>query len=114
MQILAGAISSMIFASATVSMVYKAWRTKDLHSYSRTQLVLNNVGNVLHWLYIASLPMGPIWLLHGFFTVTTMLMLVWAITYRNAPVVEDDPMSLESLIQTQELIAVYPGSHYQR
>jgi hypothetical protein len=108
MQIVAGVISSLIFASATSSMVYKAWHTKDLHSYSKAQLILNNVGNVLHWFYIASLPFGPLWLLHGFFTMSMILMLAWAIIYGKASTLEDVAPSSDAIIHTQELVALLP------
>jgi hypothetical protein len=83
--IIAGSISSLIFATGTLNMLIKAWRTKDVHSYSVMQLALNNVGNVVHWLYISSLPFGPIWFLHGFFTLSTAMMLLWYWTYHYRP-----------------------------
>lgn len=73
--VLAGAISTLWFASSNLPMLYKAFRTQDLHSYSPIQLAMANVGNAIHWLYIAALPFGPIWFLHGFNTVATALML---------------------------------------
>lgn len=36
-----------------------------------------NVGNGVQSVYVVSLPVGPIWFLHGFYLVTTALMLVW-------------------------------------
>lgn len=80
-QLIAGSISSTMFMIGTLPMLLKAWRTKDLHSYSPTNLVLSNVGNAVHWLYVASLPLGPVWFLHGFYTITTLLMLVWYMVY---------------------------------
>jgi hypothetical protein len=62
-------------------MVLKALRTKDLRSYSLSTLLLNNVGNVVHCVYVFSLPAGPIWLLHSFYLLTTGLMLVWYLRY---------------------------------
>lgn len=85
LQILAGSVSSLIFMLGTWSMLVKAWRTRDMRSYSLAQIGLNNLGNVVHWIYIASLPFGPIWFLHGFFTLSTFFMLVWCILYRHAP-----------------------------
>ena len=49
-------------------MLLKAFTTHDLRSYSLTHIALSNVGNLIHWVYVASLPVGPIWFLHGFFT----------------------------------------------
>jgi uncharacterized protein with PQ loop repeat len=79
--ILAGAISTTIFAFSTLPMLMKAFRTKDLRSYSLSNILLSNVGNVVHSIYIFHLPMGPIWLLHAFYLVTTGLMLVWYLRY---------------------------------
>jgi hypothetical protein len=83
--VLAGSLSSLIFTLGTLDMLRKAWRTKDVRSYSVYQLLLNNIGNGVHWLYISSLPFGPIWLLHSFYTVSTLLMLTWWLLYRYAP-----------------------------
>ena len=58
-------------------MVVKAARTKDLASYSLGNIVLANVGNVIHSIYIVHLPFGPISWLHGFHVVTTAMMLFW-------------------------------------
>jgi len=76
-QIIAGSVSSLFFATGTLNMLVKAWRTKDVHSYSVMQLTLNNVGNVVHQLHISGLPFGPISLLHGFFTLSTAMMRLW-------------------------------------
>ncbi len=81
-QIIAGSIAGFIFAAASFNMLVKAWRTKDLSSYSLGQLVLNNVGNLFYWLYVASLPLGPIYFMHGFFTLASLLMLAWYFLYR--------------------------------
>ena len=84
-QMLAGSVAGLIFAAGSVDMVVKAWRTKDLRSYSLGYLVLNNVGDVFYWLYVASLPFGPIYFMHAFFTLVSLLMLIWYFTYRTAP-----------------------------
>ena len=73
---LAGTISSFIFMSSNVPMLWKVFKTKDMHSYSILNLVLVNTGNLLYWLYIVSLPPGPIWLSHTFFTLVSVLMLI--------------------------------------
>jgi uncharacterized protein with PQ loop repeat len=87
-QLLAGSVAGMIFASGSLNMLIKAWQTKDLSSYSFGQIVLNNVGNLFYWLYVMSLPFGPIWFMHGFFTLASVLMLVWYLIYRNRPVAD--------------------------
>ena len=43
--VLAGTVSTFLFAASTLPMLIKAARTKELHSYSRGNLVLANVGN---------------------------------------------------------------------
>lgn len=37
--------------------------------------MLGNAGNAVHTVYVLSLPIGPIWLLHGFYLVTMAVML---------------------------------------
>lgn len=77
----AGAVASIVFASSVLPMLRKAARTKDLTSYSRSQLVLANIGNLVYSLYVFHLPAGPIWLLHTFYAVSTALMLFWSVRY---------------------------------
>jgi len=85
LQVVAGSISSMLFISGNIPLLLKAYRTKDLHSYSLGNIVLINTGNLLYWLYISSLPFGPIWLLHSFYTLTMLLLLLWYLRYQNKP-----------------------------
>ena len=44
LQILAGFASSMIFISSNLPMLFKAFKTKDLSSYSLGHLALGNLG----------------------------------------------------------------------
>src|SRR5690349_9938939 len=81
--VLAGMISTGIFAVSHVPMLARAFRTKDLRSYSPVNLVMANIGNGFHWVYISSLPWGPIWVLHGFYSLTSMVMLVWYFQHRR-------------------------------
>ncbi len=83
LQVLAGSIAGLIFAAASWNMLVKAWRTKDLRSYSLGQIILNNVGNLIYWLYVISLPFGPIYFMHGFFTLVSLIMLIWFYAYRG-------------------------------
>lgn len=83
--IIAGSISTTIFAVSTLPMLIKAHSTKDLSSYSLGYIALNNLGNVVHSIYVFNLPAGPIWLLHTFYMVTTALMLVWYLRYERPP-----------------------------
>jgi uncharacterized protein with PQ loop repeat len=79
--VIAGTISTIIFALSTLPMLVKAYQTKDLRSYSLGNILLANVGNIIHSIYVFHLPPGPIWLLHAFYLVTTGLMLVWYLRY---------------------------------
>ena len=84
--VLAGAVSSVIFACSTLPMLVKAARTKDLSSYSLGNILLSNLGNVVHSVYVFSLPAGPIWALHTFYLLSTALMLVWYLRYTEFPI----------------------------
>ena len=80
-QLVAGIASSSMFVVGTFPMLLKAFKTKDLKSYSLGNIALSNLGNLVHWIYISSLPLGPIWFLHGFSTLATGLMLFWYVRY---------------------------------
>ena len=84
LSVVAGSISSFLFISANVPMLVKAYRTRNLRSYSLSNIVLVNVGNVLYWLYISSFPPGPIWALHSFYTLTSAMMLAWYLRYERS------------------------------
>lgn len=73
----------MIFATSQIPMLVRAFRTKDLQSYSAANLVLANVGNLVHWLYIVNLPFGPIWFLHGFYSISSFIMLLWYVQHES-------------------------------
>jgi hypothetical protein len=75
--VLAGIASTAIFATSALPMLVKAYRSRDLSSYSLGNLVMSNVGNAVHSLYVYSLPPGPIWGMHAFYAVTSALMLAW-------------------------------------
>lgn len=75
--VLAGMVSTTVFVVSYLPMLVKAFRTRDLTSYSLGSLVLANLGNAVHSVYVFSLPPGPIWFLHGFYLLATVLMLVW-------------------------------------
>lgn len=85
---IAGSIATALFASSTLPMVLKAYRTKDLKSYSLGYLLLGNLGNLFYSLYVYHLPPGPIWLLHTFYLIVTALMLYWYLRYELWPTVE--------------------------
>lgn len=71
----------MLFAISTLPMLIKAARTKELNSYSRGNLVLANLGNAVHSIYVFQLPAGPIWALHSFYILASGLMLFWHLRY---------------------------------
>lgn len=83
--ILAGFASTAIFAASTLPMLVKAFRTRDLESYSLGNIALANLGNAVHSVYVFSLPAGPLWFLHGFYLASSALMLLWFLRYRVAP-----------------------------
>jgi uncharacterized protein with PQ loop repeat len=82
-QVIAGFASTALFVSSNLPMLVKAFKTKDLSSYSFGHIALSNIGNLVYWLYVISLPVGPIWFLHGFFTIATALMLVGYLRYEK-------------------------------
>ncbi|MBK8905379.1 MAG: hypothetical protein IPM53_29625 [Anaerolineaceae bacterium] len=84
-EMIAGFGSSLIFILSNFPMVVKAVRTRDLKSYSLGQIMLANVGNLLYWLYVVGLPVGPIWFLHGFNTAVAVLMLSLYLIFETRP-----------------------------
>jgi hypothetical protein len=83
--VFAGAVSTVIFAASAFPMLQKAFRTKDLQSYSPGNIVRANGGNAIHSVYVFNLPPGPIWLLHTFYLITTGMMLFWYLRYEGWP-----------------------------
>lgn len=79
--VLAGIASTVIFASSTMPMLGKALRTRELGSYSLGNLVLANVGNAVHSVYVFSLAPGPLWALHSFHLGSTAFMLTWYLRF---------------------------------
>src|SRR5689334_13322529 len=84
--VLAGIVSTAIFASSTLPMPTNALRTRDLASSSLGNLVLANAGNVVYSIYVLSLPVSPVWLLHAFNQTSTAFMLVCFLRYARAEV----------------------------
>ena len=74
--IVAGMISTVVFAVSNLPMLRKALRTRDVSSYSMSSIAMINAANVLYSLYVFSLPIGPIWALHTFYLVSCGIMLV--------------------------------------
>jgi hypothetical protein len=88
---LAGATSTTMFMIGALPMLGKAFRTKDMASYSLGHLLLMNAGNAMYAVYVFSLPPGPVWVLHGFWLVVTALMLGWYLRYERYRPAEANP-----------------------
>ena len=82
---IAGFISTTLFALGTLPMLTKAFRTKNLASYSFGNILLSNAGNLIYAIYVFDLPLGPIWFLYGYNLLSTALMLVWYLKYEGLP-----------------------------
>jgi uncharacterized protein with PQ loop repeat len=78
---IAGTISSLIFVSSHLPMLWKAYKSKDLHSYSGLNIALLNVGNLIYWFYVIDLPVGPVWLMHTFYTISSGVLLTLFVRY---------------------------------
>ena len=52
--LLAGLASTALFVVSYLPMLHRALRTRDLGSYSRSSLVLANVGNLIQAIYVYS------------------------------------------------------------
>jgi uncharacterized protein with PQ loop repeat len=83
LSVLAGTLSTVLFAIGMLPMLAKAARTKNLASYSLGNLLLTNVANAVHSVYVFNLPAGPIWALHLAYVVASALMLAWWLRYRD-------------------------------
>jgi uncharacterized protein with PQ loop repeat len=79
----AGVLATLVFVSSAMPMLIKALRTRDLHSYSLWSLALSEAGNVLQWVYLWSLPLGPIHALHAFYTIVTAVMIALRLRYHK-------------------------------
>ena len=87
--VMAGLTSTTLFVVSYLPMLYRALATRDLGSYSRPSLVLANVGNTVHAVYVYSLPIGPIWFLHGFYLAASALMLGLHVRHSRADQASD-------------------------
>ena len=73
--VIAGSVSTAMFAASMIPMALKPLITRDLRSYIRSSLALTHAANAVHSIYVFSLPAGPIWALHVFYLPVTALML---------------------------------------
>lgn len=83
--VVAGMASTVLFAISVLPMLRKVWRTKDLRSYSLDSILLTNMANVVHAVYVFDLPPGPIWLLHSFYMFTSVLLLGFYLRFEWRP-----------------------------
>jgi uncharacterized protein with PQ loop repeat len=81
----AGSAAAAIFMISQLPMLIKARRTKNLTSYSFTNIGLANFGNVLYAVYVLQVPVGPVWVTHGFNLTASGLMLLWYLRYGSRP-----------------------------
>lgn len=95
--LVAGSVSTVLFALSALPMLWKAGHTKDLRSYSLGNLATANVANLVHSLYVFNLPAGPIWFLHGFYVVSAGLMLGFYLRYRRSS--DEEEMSTRAVTE---------------
>jgi uncharacterized protein with PQ loop repeat len=81
--LLAGTLATLLFTTSHIPMLLRAFKTKDLRSYSLTNFLVTNLGNLFYWIYVSTLPFGPIWIMHSFYTLSSLLMLWWYVRYRK-------------------------------
>lgn len=105
--VLAGVVSTAIFAGSMLPMLHKALRTRELSSYSLGNIALANVGNAVHCVYVFALPPGPIWFLHSFYVVSSALMLYW---YLRSGSARREPAA-ESLVDADAAVVVGAVRH---
>ena len=84
--IVAGTVSTVVFAVSNLPMLRKALRTRDVSSYSLSSLAMINAANVVYSLYVFTLPIGPIWALHTFYVVSCAIMLALCLRQRRPSV----------------------------
>lgn len=93
--IVAGTISTVVFAVSNLPMLRKALRTRDVSSYSLSSLVMINGANMVYSLYVFTLPFGPIWGLHTFYVVSCAVMLVLCLRQRR-PTADRTELAVDS------------------
>jgi uncharacterized protein with PQ loop repeat len=81
--LIAGTVSTVVFAVSNLPMLRKALRTRDVSSYSVSSLAMINAANAAYSLYVFSLPVGPIWALHSFYVVSCAIMLALCVDQRR-------------------------------
>ncbi|GAA0344432.1 PQ-loop repeat-containing protein [Micropruina glycogenica] len=82
---IAGTLATLLFVASALPMLIRAHRTRDLSSYSPANLIIANVGNLAQTIYVITLPLGPVWLMHAFNLVVSALMLLWWLRHHGCP-----------------------------
>lgn len=82
--LIAGTVSTVVFAVSNLPMLRKALRTRDVSSYSLPSMIMINAANAVYSLYVFTLPIGPIWALHTFYVASCGIMLVLCLRQRRA------------------------------
>ena len=93
---IAGTVSTVVFAVSNLPMLRKALRTRDVSSYSLSSMAMINAANAVYSLYVFSLPIGPIWALHTFYLVSCAIMLVLCLGQRRAARADRAPPGVTS------------------
>lgn len=83
--ITAGLVSTAIFVMAGLPRLLKALRLRDMHSYSPLDLGLVLAGEAIYWVYVSSLPFGPVWLLQIFYTGVAVAMCTCYLRFQGLP-----------------------------
>ncbi|WP_345770812.1 hypothetical protein [Microbacterium sp. B35-04] len=107
--LIAGTVSTVVFAVSNLPMLRKALRTGDVSSYSLASIAMINVANVVYSLYVFSLPLGPIWALHTFYLVSCAIMLVLCLAKSRAARRSEVPRRVSVISITEGLEPVTRG-----
>lgn len=75
----------MLFVASALPMLIRAARTRDLASYSPANLIIANIGNLCQTFYVLSLPFGPVYAMHTFNVIVSLLMLWWWLRHHWLP-----------------------------
>jgi hypothetical protein len=114
--LIAGTVSTVVFAVSNLPMLRKALRTGDVSSYSLASIAMINAANVVYSLYVFSLPLGPIWALHTFYLVSCAIMLVLCLVQRRAAGRSEASRSVSVIAVTEGLenVTRVPGAGRSR
>lgn len=80
---IAGTIARLIFVISTIPSLTRVYRTRKGDRYSLASLWMATIGNALQWVYVLSLPPGPLYALPTWNTRSAALLRAWCIRYRR-------------------------------